>query len=105
MTCTKRITLNGYKVTYYDRREPKPRNMLEEVYIITPEFKNALALLGLDMTDFIRSRYERGGYCCCSIEKIKGSREARIDLRQCWDEAGEADQNVETPESREEPVK
>ncbi len=32
-------------VTYYDRREPKLRNMLEEVCIITPEFNDSAATI------------------------------------------------------------
>ena len=87
MNCTKRLNITGYTVKYYDCREPKPRQIREEIYIMDSEAKAALALLGLDMTDFIRNRYERGGYCCCNIERIKGCREIRVDLRQCWEDA------------------
>lgn len=92
MNCRKKITLTGYSVKYADLREAKPRTVCEEVYIFDKDGLDALNLLGLDVADFIRNRYETGGWYVISVERIKPKREAMIDLRQLW-ESGEAQTN------------
>ncbi len=84
MNCTKRITLTGYKVTCADLREPKPRKLREEVYVIDKEMLDALGLLRLGVTDMIAARYERGGYHVASVERIPARRLVNLDLSQLW---------------------
>lgn len=87
MTCTKRITITGYLVRYADLREPKPRTIHEDVYTIDKDGMEALALMGLNVADFITARYERGGYHVTSVERINTKRVAEIDLCQLWNQA------------------
>lgn len=86
MTNTKKITITGYLVCYADLREPKPRTIHEEVYPLDSAAVDALGLLGLNVADFITSRYERGGYHVTSVERITPKRGAVIDLRQLWEQ-------------------
>lgn len=87
MNQTKRITLTGYKVKFVDLREPKPRHIHTEVYTLDQNGADALNLLGVNVTDFITARYERGGYHVTSMERIEAKRIALVDLRQLWEEA------------------
>ena len=70
MKCFRKLTLTGYTVKYVDLREPKLRTVYEEVYTVDGDTKGSFDKLGLNLTDYIRDRYERGGYVCCSIELI-----------------------------------
>lgn len=87
MTCTKRIVLTGYKVQYVDLREPKPRTIHEENYIVDQDWLAAAALMGRNVTDAIRERYECGGYRAFSVERIHGKQIVALDLQQLWAEA------------------
>ena len=84
MNCTKKITLTGYLVKYADLREPKPRTIYEEVYTLDKDGVDALALMGLNVADFITARYERGGYHVTSVERITPKRVITLDLCQLW---------------------
>lgn len=88
MKCTKKLALSAYLVKYHDLREPKPRTIHEELYIVDEDGKKAMELLGVELTGFIKTRYERGGYFCRSVEKV-GSRCAYVDLAQAWEIAEE----------------
>lgn len=88
MNCTKRITITGYKVCYTDLREPRPRNIREEVYIVDKEYGAALALLGLDVADMIAARYERGGFHVVGVERLQG-RTVTLNLSQLWEAAAD----------------
>lgn len=100
MNCTKKITITGYTVKYADLREPKPRTIHEEVYTLDKDGVDALALLGLNVADFITARYERGGYHVTSVERLSPKRTARLDLHQLWEAAGQDPQEVPaTPDS------
>lgn len=87
MNQTKRITLTGYEVKFIDLREPKPRHICTEVYTLDQAGADALQLLGMNVTDFVTARYERGGYHVTSVERIKAKRNAIVDLRRLWEEA------------------
>ena len=100
MNQTKRITLTGYEVKFIDLREPKPRHICTEVYTLDQAGADALQLLGMNVTDFITARYERGGYHVTSVERIKAKRIAIVDLRQLWEEA-QSQQVQSTPISEE----
>lgn len=102
MNCTKTITLTGYRVRYVDLREPKPRTIREEVYTLDKDGLDALALMGLNVADFITARYERGGYHVTSVERITPKRVIMLDLCQLWTEAAPpATEDVSTSAGRE----
>lgn len=84
MTCTKQISMTGYLVRYVDLREPKPRTIHESVYVMEKYALAALGLLGLNVADFITTRYEHGGYHVIGIEPIKPKRVSEVDLCQLW---------------------
>lgn len=86
MNCTKKITITGYLVKYADLREPKPRTICEDIYTLDKADMDALALMGLNVADFITARYERGGYHVTSVERITPKRVAEIDLCQLWEQ-------------------
>ena len=87
MTCTKQISMTGYLVRYVDLREAKPRNAHESVHVMDKDAMTALGLLGLNVADFITSRYERGGYHVISVERIPQKRTAEINLLKFWQNA------------------
>ena len=90
MTCTKRLVLTGYQVQYVDLREQKPRQIHEETYIVDKDWLDAAALLGRNVIDAIRERYESIGYRAFSIEKIHGKQVVSLNLQQLWSEAAHA---------------
>lgn len=87
MNCTKQIVMTGYLTRYVDMREPKPRTTHEDVYVLDKDALAALGLLGLNVTDFITARYERGGYHVIGIAPAKPKRVAEIDLCQLWEQS------------------
>ena len=104
MKCFRKLTLTGYTVKYVDLREPKLRTVYEEIYTVDGDTKGSFDKLGLNLTDYIRDRYERGGYVCCSIERIKARRQVDVDLRELWENAAQAEpireENQEAEEER-----
>lgn len=76
--------MTGYLVRYVDLREAKPRSVKEDVYVMEKYALAALGMLGLNVADFITSRYERGGYHVIGIEPVKPKRVAEVDLCQLW---------------------
>lgn len=87
MNCIKKMTLTGYNVQYVDLREPKPRTIREEVYAADRDWLEAVALLGMNVADTIKARYERGGYKALSVDRIAGKRLTSIDLGELWKDA------------------
>lgn len=87
MNFTKKIAIIGYTIRYVDMREPRPRTIYEEVYTLERDGVYALTLMGLNVTDYIKARYERGGYHVISVERITAKRTAEIDLCQLWQAA------------------
>ena len=90
MTCTKRISMTGFLVRYVDLREPKPRAAHESVYVMKNDALAALGLMGLNVLEFITTRYERGGYHVIGIAPAKPKRVAEIDLRQLWEQSAQS---------------
>ena len=82
-----------YLVRYVDLREPKPREVREDVYAMEKEYLAALGLLGMNAADFITVRYERGGYHVIRVERISQKRTVTLDIHKLWQET--------EPESRE----
>lgn len=87
MKCSKRIVLTGYRVQFVDLREQKPRTPQEETYIVDQQWHDAMGLLGLNVLDAIKNRYERSGFHVCSVEVIKPKRVVDVDLSQLWESA------------------
>ena len=86
MKCTKKIVITAYKVQYVDLRDEKPCTPREEIYTIDKDWADAMGLLHLDITDAIRTRYERAGYKAFSIEQIKPKCVVALDLNKLYQE-------------------
>lgn len=84
MKCRKQLVLTGYRVQFVDLREPKPRTPQEQIHVADRQWLDAMGLLGLNVADFITSRYERGGYHVISVERIPQKRTAEINLLKAW---------------------
>ena len=95
MNCLKPITLTGYVVRFVDLRKPNARNVQEEVFALDRDTLAALALLGLNLADFIEAKYARGGYHVTGVERIHGLRAAEIDLCMLWEMAEPAGKEAE----------
>ena len=87
MNCTKQISMTGYLVRHVDLREPKPRTVHEGLYVMDKDALAALGLLGLNVLDYITSRYEHGGYHVIGIAPAKPKRVAEVDLCQLWEQS------------------
>lgn len=94
MNCKKELVLTGFKVQFVDLREPKPRTPQEEIYTVDREFLDALALLHLEITDTIRSRFEKLGYKVFSVSKISPKRVVTLDLNRLFTEAATIPEEV-----------
>ena len=99
MKCTKKIVITGYKVQYVDLREEKPRTPKDEIYTVDKDWADAMRLLHLDITDAIRTRYERAGYRAFSIEKITPKCEVTLDLNQLYRNSQQANQELTEAEA------
>lgn len=84
---TPTVTLTGFAVQYIDMRALKPRDILQDTFILDSATIAALGRTNQAVPDFIRQRYELGGYRVCSVEKICGKRQIVMDLRTLWDAA------------------
>ena len=71
MESIKHFSLTGYKVVYVDLREPKPREQHTDTAVYDSEAITAMQALRLDLTEHIKQRYEKGGYCVLSITKAE----------------------------------
>lgn len=86
MACTKKIVLTGYRVQYIDLREPKPRTPKETIHVADRQWLDAMGLIGYNVADAIKSRYERGGYKVFAVEPIKPKRVVELDLCRLWEQ-------------------
>ena len=88
MNCTKQISMTGYTVKFVDLRIPRHlRTVCEEVYPIDKAGLDSLNMMGVNVTDFIEARYNRGGYHVTSVERITPKRMVVLDLCQLWEQA------------------
>ena len=81
---TPAVILTGYKVKYVDMREAKPRTVRTETFVLDACTIGALGRTGQAVPDFIRRRYEMGGYLVFSIEREGSRRQATLDLQALW---------------------
>lgn len=81
------MVLTGYSVKYVDMREAKPRTVHTETFVLDACTIGALARTGQAVPDFIRRRYEMGGYNVISVEREGSRRQATIDLQAMWKSA------------------
>ena len=87
MNCIKNISITGYRVQFVDLRESKPRTPREEIYTVDKDWIEAMGLLRLDVTDAIKTRYERAGYHVFSVVQIKPKRCVTLDLNKLYHDA------------------
>lgn len=87
MKCRKKLVLTGYRVQFVDLREPKPRTPQEQIHVADCQWLDAMGLIGHNVADAIKSRYEKGGYKVFSVQPIKPKRVVELDLCQLWNEA------------------
>ena len=88
MNSMKRIILTGYTVQYVDLRASKPRPVTTEVFPLDEECKAALNLLGRNVLDYIREKYENRGFHCIEVAKIPGKQIRYVDYRMLWEASG-----------------
>ena len=81
------ITLIGYRIQFVDLRDPKPREVREDIFPLDTGTVAALNLTGQQVPEFIRRRYERGGFRVCSVDRCSAKRVAALDLRRLWNDA------------------
>ena len=80
---TPAMVMTGYKVQYADMRQAKPRDTHTEIFVLDACTVDALNRTGQAVPDFIRRRYEAGGYHVISMER-DGTRQTVIDLQALW---------------------
>lgn len=66
----KQLKLYAYEVGYIDIREPKPRTCHISIAVYDEEQINALAALGINITDFITDNFNRNGFYVECIRKF-----------------------------------
>lgn len=87
MNCRKQIVMTGYHVQFVDLREPKPRTVYEETYVLDRKFIDALGVARINLIDYITQKYAKAGYHVCNVQKAHSKRAAYVDLRQMWEDA------------------
>ena len=83
MKTEKTIYLTAYVVEYIDQREPKPRTVYTDTFVLDGGKINALTHLDMRPAGWISQQFERDGYTVASIHKGE-TIEARIDLADLW---------------------
>ena len=79
------IGLTAYEVEFVDLREPQPRAHHTELHILTNTQMAALEALSLDVQNYIRERFAKGGFHVLCVRKVKGgSVEASRDLSEVY---------------------
>lgn len=78
-----KITLAAFDVSFYDRREPKPRALHTERVIVNGGRLNALDRLGLSPAGWITQQFEARGF---AVQQIKRGpvETASVDLNALW---------------------
>ena len=78
------MVLTGYKVEYVDMRETKPRTVHTEIFVLDACTIGALARIDQTVPDYIRRRYEMGGYLVFTVEREGSRRQVSLDLQALW---------------------
>lgn len=86
MNSKKAVTLYGYKVTYYDLREQKPREPHTAIKVYDGECIRAAEVLKGSIGNYIEDDFVSKGYFVKSIEKQK-ARRVLIDYRALYETA------------------
>lgn len=87
MNCRKQIVMTGYHVQFVDLREPKPRTVYDETYVLDRKFIDSLGVVRINVIDYITEKYAKAGYHVCNVQKAHSKRAAYVDLRQMWEDA------------------
>lgn len=78
-----KITLVAFDVSFYDRREPKPRTLHHERVILNGGRLNALDRLGMRPAGWISQQYEARGFAVQQVQQ--GPTEyAHVNLSALW---------------------
>lgn len=97
MKLTKEITLIGYTVEYFDLRQPKPRTMHTETFVLDGGRLNALHRLNRSGHGYIANLYEAQGYG--GVRVIQGKTiSAPVDLNDLWQQYAPKDAPAEQPQ-------
>lgn len=86
MESKKAVTLYGYKITYFDLREQKPRTQHTVIKVYDGECLRAAEVLKGNIGNYIESNFESKGYFVKSIEKQK-ARRVLVDYGDLYDNA------------------
>lgn len=79
------VGLTAYEVEFVDLREPQPRPHHTELHILTNTQMAAIEVLGLDLQNYIRERFAKGGYHVVCVRKVKsGNVEVGQDLNEVY---------------------
>lgn len=81
-----KITLVAFEVTFYDRREAKPRTMHHERVILNGGRLSALERLGLSPAGWITQRFETQGFAVQQVKKGEVL-DANVELNALWTKA------------------
>lgn len=83
MKLEKRIPLYAFEVEYTDQREPKPRTVHRELFVLDRDRVAALDLLQVPVPDWIAQQYNRQGYFVQDVRKA-GRESVFIDTAVLW---------------------
>lgn len=86
MKLEKRIPLYAFEVEYTDQREPKPRTVRRELFVLDRDRVAALDLLQVPVPDWIAQQYNRQGYFVQDVRKA-GRESVFIDTAVLWQTA------------------
>lgn len=78
-----KITLLSFDVTFYDRRDAKPRPVHHERVVLNGGRLSALERLGLTPSGWIAQQFEGQGYSVAQVKKGE-TLNAQVDLNALW---------------------
>lgn len=77
------VNMTGYTVEYVDLRQSKPRTVNKETVVLDAETIRAADVIGVNVADYIKRYFEKGGYSVISVAK-GDKREAVVDLKELY---------------------
>ena len=84
MKTEKTINLTAYTVEYIDPREPKPRKVHKEIYVLDGGRISALHRLGINPGGYITQQYERRTGCTVTTVRKGQTLTAIVDLAELY---------------------
>lgn len=83
MKFAQKVSLTAYEVSFYDRREAKPRPVHHERVVLNGGRLSALDRLGLTPAGWITQQFEAQGFAVASVKRGE-SLNAEVDLDALW---------------------